>query len=160
MIMTDKRTVTQKVFALLIATLLLPSAASLATTYQYDDAGRLIKVIYDNGMESRYTYDDNGNLVARSTDVINSVDEEALPLATSISPNPTADRLTISVEDADDRPIEITIVALTGETVLSTQRFLRAGECSVDVQHLATGTYQVQVVQGKTSSSTSLVVQR
>ena len=152
---------TQHIFrASILALMMIGAAVTSATTYDYDDAGRLTRVIYDNGMQTTFTYDDNGNLTEKTTTVVNSVDEESRDLSVTIAPNPTSETLTIkSSADGVDR-VEIMFVALTGEVVLRTQRFLNAGQCTVDVQHLATGTYQVQVVQGKTSSSTSLVIQR
>ena len=38
---------------------------SAATAYEYDDAGRLTRVNYSNGMEIVYTYDPAGNLLER-----------------------------------------------------------------------------------------------
>ena len=38
---------------------------SATTAYEYDDAGRLIRVNYSNGMEIIYTYDAAGNLLER-----------------------------------------------------------------------------------------------
>ncbi len=34
-------------------------------TYTYDDAGRLIKVVYDDGVTISYAYDAAGNLLSR-----------------------------------------------------------------------------------------------
>ena len=36
-----------------------------AESYQYDSAGRLIQVTYDDNFFLRYTYDANGNLLSR-----------------------------------------------------------------------------------------------
>ena len=38
---------------------------SATTAYEYDDAGRLTRVNYSNGMEIVYTYDPAGNLLER-----------------------------------------------------------------------------------------------
>lgn len=35
------------------------------TQYSYDDAGRLIQVVYPNGKTITYTYDNAGNLLSR-----------------------------------------------------------------------------------------------
>lgn len=40
---------------------LLASPAFAATTYVYDDLGRLTKVCYDNGQTITYSYDAAGN---------------------------------------------------------------------------------------------------
>lgn len=39
--------------------------SALAIEYQYDAAGRLSQVQYDNGIVISYSYDDNGNLLQR-----------------------------------------------------------------------------------------------
>lgn len=159
--MNDNRTTTQKVFGLMLAVFVgLAAITASATTYQYDDAGRLIKVVYDNGMESRYTYDDNGNLLSRSTDVINSVDENGRQVKTTVSPNPTSNEISVTVHTEDELPIEIRLITITGEVALTTQRYLQAGKCSVDVQHLATGAYQLHVKQGNRVSTTPVVINR
>ena len=48
---------------ILIAAFLLSSVgfSCAATTYNYDDLGRLKQAIYDNGKEIDYTYDPAGN---------------------------------------------------------------------------------------------------
>ena len=40
------------------------AVAGAAERYEYDRAGRLIKVTYDDGSSIAYTYDANGNVVA------------------------------------------------------------------------------------------------
>lgn len=41
------------------------SAGLCAESYQYDAAGRLVVVTYDDGAEIRFTYDANGNRLSR-----------------------------------------------------------------------------------------------
>ena len=49
------------------ATLLFATAIGFAaTTYSYDNAGRLVKVDYGNGATITYTYDSAGNLLSRT----------------------------------------------------------------------------------------------
>ena len=43
--------------------LLMADVPAIAETYQYDDAGRLLSVTYDDGSNIAYTYDANGNLL-------------------------------------------------------------------------------------------------
>jgi YD repeat-containing protein len=38
--------------------------AAAGERYEYDRAGRLVKVVYDDGSTITYTYDKNGNIVA------------------------------------------------------------------------------------------------
>ena len=49
-----------------ILALLAFSAGLAAESYQYDMAGRLIVVTYDDGGEIRFTYDANGNRLSRT----------------------------------------------------------------------------------------------
>lgn len=44
----------------------LLAGASHATTYQYDDLGRLVRETYDSGVEVTYTYDAVGNRTSRT----------------------------------------------------------------------------------------------
>ena len=63
----------QHILLVMTLTLLLgmvgvrPSAADGPTTvrYTYDDAGRLIKAFYSDGMVISYAYDASGNLLTR-----------------------------------------------------------------------------------------------
>ena len=45
-----------------LAALLTASAARAATTYVYDDLGRLVQATYDSGNQITYTYDARGRL--------------------------------------------------------------------------------------------------
>lgn len=42
----------------------------LAETYHYDSAGRLSDVVYDDGRFIHYSYDKNGNMTQKSSNVI------------------------------------------------------------------------------------------
>lgn len=50
-------------------TLTIPSAhaAPGSVSYVYDDLGRLVEVVYDDGTTIHYTYDDAGNREATVT---------------------------------------------------------------------------------------------
>ena len=50
---------------LVAACLLALSAGTGAEIYEYDEAGRLIQVTYDDAFILRYTYDANGNILSR-----------------------------------------------------------------------------------------------
>ncbi len=49
------------------ALLLFSASSATAETYSYDDAGRLTKVVYDDGSFIRYQYDANGNRLMLAT---------------------------------------------------------------------------------------------
>lgn len=78
-------TIFRKIFLLFFAAVLLePSAAIPATQYTYDEAGRLIKVVYDNGKGIRYFYDEADNRQGVAID-----DATSLPTDPPPPPVPT-----------------------------------------------------------------------
>lgn len=48
----------------LLLVCLAAAPALAAERYEYDPAGRLVRVTYDDGSTIAYTYDANGNIVA------------------------------------------------------------------------------------------------
>ena len=46
--------------------LCISAVPALATTYEYDDLGRLVRETYDNGAEIVYAYDAVGNRTSRT----------------------------------------------------------------------------------------------
>jgi len=94
--------------ALVIATPLWAGSA----TYDYDDFGRLIEVLYDDGTRIVYTYDDAGN---RLTQVITVPAPEAdLQIAIADSPDPVVagDNVIYSVTVTNNGPDGATGVTL------------------------------------------------
>ena len=95
--------------ALIIATPLWAASA----VYDYDDFGRLIEVLYDDGTRIVYTYDDAGN---RLTEVITVPAPEAdLGLAITDSPDPVVqgNNVTYSVTVTNNGPDGATAATLT-----------------------------------------------
>jgi YD repeat-containing protein len=58
--------------------LLVFSAGLAAESYQYDTAGRLIVVTYDDGSEIRFTFDANGNRLSRTV-TLPDTDGDGIP---------------------------------------------------------------------------------
>ncbi len=58
-------------FSLIILLLFCSTVICLAGNqiYNYDNAGRLIRVHYDNNAEIQYVYDDAGNLISRTVSI-------------------------------------------------------------------------------------------
>ena len=64
-----------KAFGISFISILLSVSAWIPTfagtiNYTYDDAGRMIEAVYEDGSSITYTYDDNGNLLERVADVL------------------------------------------------------------------------------------------
>lgn len=58
-------------------TILLAAATMVtAETYEYDDAGRLVKVTWDDQRSITYQYDAAGNIVSIVTEGVSGVDDE------------------------------------------------------------------------------------
>ncbi len=132
---------------LIILCLLITASASKAQTYEYDAAGRLIIARYANGLETRYTYDKNGNIVKSATDVISSVDgNDTKPQTLKVSPQPSANEITL--EGLDDAPVVVTLSATNGEEVLRQTATAMAGKAVINIQHLVPGVYAAIAVQG------------
>jgi YD repeat-containing protein len=55
-----------KIIRSLLLLLALTEPVALATTYEYDDLGRLVRETYDNGVEIAFTYDAVGNRTSRT----------------------------------------------------------------------------------------------
>jgi YD repeat-containing protein len=66
-----KKHLSATIFASFIAVALVLAtfahAASGSVSYVYDDLGRLVEVVYDDGTTITYTYDDAGNREATVT---------------------------------------------------------------------------------------------
>jgi len=58
-----------------------PALVAHAETYNYDDAGRLTSVVYDDGTSIAYTYDSAGNIVK-----LQAAEADATPPSTSANP--------------------------------------------------------------------------
>jgi len=142
----------------IIMALLLAVASAQAVTYEYDAAGRLVKVVYDNGMETRYTYDLNGNMIGRKTDAVNTVDEEGAPAKASVSPQPSSEMASITLKEWEGAKVDVTMVDVNGKVVQRVSRYVQNGIIDIDVRHLTSGAYQVSLVNGHHTMTTTVNV--
>jgi len=62
--------------ALVILAFIFSAAVLSAETYEYDDAGRLIKVTWDEQRSITYQYDAAGNIVSIITEGVSGVDDD------------------------------------------------------------------------------------
>jgi len=153
-----------KTTIVIIAFILAFIAASLslaAQQYSYDAAGRLTKVIYSNGLETRYTYDKNGNITNAKTDIINGVDEGTTQtLSLTASPNPANERVVLGMKDLEGERADINVVSSSGEVVLRVSRVIQNGECTIDTRALASGVYNIQCSCSKLKGSLQITIVR
>lgn len=132
-----------------------------AQQYVYDAAGRLTIVRYANGLETRYTYDKNGNILKAKTDVINSVaDADLNKISVAVMPNPTASTLTVSIDAANGERIEVMAVSSLGEVVLRANLTVENRLCRVDVNKLASGAYTLLINNASLVGRTTFLVIR
>ena len=148
-----------KTLTAIILSLIMFQGAS-ALEYEYDAAGRLTKVMYDNGTETRFTYDLNGNMIQKVTDVTSSVSETVIDETVRLYPQPAADRITIEIENVGSERVELSVYDINGALVLKADRYIQNGTCSLDVRHLSNGVYQIRISGGSTKASRSITIMR
>lgn len=89
-----------------LATLLfLLSTTVMADTYQYDKAGRLTTVNYDDGTSITYQYDANGNLIGQTSGAANQA-PVAIDDAFDIVHNATT-VFSVAANDSDDGTLDL-----------------------------------------------------
>lgn len=130
----------------ILTAVLLGTAVINAETYIYDDAGRLVAVRYENSMETRYTYDKNGNITRIKTDVVNSVTEAETLGRLSVMPVPATNKLVLRNLPAGT--VNVSLVSVTGEVVL-TKKYGNVGKTiTVDIENIPSGVYAVRAANG------------
>jgi YD repeat-containing protein len=129
-----------------------------ADNYVYDAAGRLVRVVHDNGMETIYTFDKNGNLTAKKTDLLNSVNDDATSVKVSASPQPSREWVTIRIDEWEGAVVHVTLTNVNGDVVQRVTRHVQNGSFEIDVRHLAAATYNVAIVADGRQTSTRITV--
>jgi Secretion system C-terminal sorting domain len=95
--------------------------------------------------------DGSANTTLEVTEGRVSTNDLAAKIRFDLSPNPVADQLTMSVNSSSAHVLTIHILNLAGQTVLSEKWQIGSGNNAktLDVKHLATGAYMVQVVDNQ-----------
>lgn len=74
-----------------------------------------------------------------------------------VFPNPTNDKITISVKDAINNKYQIKLVDITGK-ILITQGF--RGQTSIDVQKIPSGIYLIELIKdGQIFANKKVIIQ-
>ncbi len=96
--------------------------ALVAETYEYDDAGRLVKVVYDDGSSVSYRYDAAGNILSIIIDAPSGVDVEEVTAKREqtlrIAPNPGYGRVGIEVGIPERSRVELSILDERGDDII------------------------------------------
>ncbi|MCO6466381.1 MAG: T9SS type A sorting domain-containing protein [Bradyrhizobiaceae bacterium] len=128
--------------------IIVASTAMSAEVYKYDQAGRLVSVRYDNGLETTYTYDKNGNIIKVTTAEVNSVDDDVQYGGIQAFPTPALDKVTL--RGLPDGIARVIVSSLHGTVVIDQQYTSSNALLTLDTQSLAPGVYAIKVsIEGK-----------
>ncbi len=78
-----------------------------ADEYTYDDNGRVIEVVHDDGSVTSYTYDDNGNIIETNTvssdsSMINDERTTEIEITTEVTTEETSEGTTEEITTEDE----------------------------------------------------------
>ena len=90
---------------------------------------------------------------------INSVDDDATPLVARVFPQPSTSVLTVECTALADGVVDVDIVNLTGQRVLSTRSVMQGSRLSVPVDGLARGMYSLRIIAGGKPRVTTFFLQ-
>lgn len=132
------------VIFLLMSVLLISQNASIER-YNYDAAGRLIEVIYNDSIQINYEYDLSGNMTRRSVQLaiptgLDPLEEE--PLWT-LYPNPATNQVHIR-SGKSKKPKQIEVVDVTGRIVYK-DNLLSGAASNIAINHFLPGIYVVKL---------------
>lgn len=145
-----------KTLLTILIALSLYAVSADAETYRYDDAGRLVSVRYDSGLETTYTYDNNGNLTKSVTAVANSVASDTRPGPIRVAPIPATSHVTIT--GIPNGTARVTVVSMLGTTLQSSSVQIVDGSTDLDVRDLTTGVYVISFAYSNNIITTTVVI--
>lgn len=148
---------------LFIITFLFPFTANAQNiNYNYDNAGRLIKVSYPNQKEVQYVYDKDGNRIQEVTsEIITSTKpKESTQQDVKIFPNPSNGIFTTQISSTINQPITIEIYSLSGQIVNTYTANVQIGiyDINIKVNPIASGTYIVKVISKTLNTSQKVII--
>ena len=132
------------VIFLLIGVFLIGQNTSIEQ-YDYDAAGRLIKVIYNDSIQINYEYDLSGNMTSRSVQLsiptgLDRLGEETL---WTVFPNPATNIVQIQ-SSPSIKPQQIEIIDVAGRIVYI-DKLRSEGSSSIAINHFLPGIYVVKL---------------
>jgi YD repeat-containing protein len=119
------------------------------TDYEYDNLNRLVKVIFNNGTEKSYVYDDLGNRTQLNTTTL-SIDAETLRNTITLYPNPTNRNLRIRTPQIfNNESIKLKIYDMNGKEIFIKKFEIKEGEIEIDVGTISSGIYLLNLINGR-----------
>jgi YD repeat-containing protein len=161
--MTARRAV---IAAVLAAALSSAAAVVAAETYQYDSAGRLTDVAYQNGGSLHYTYDSNGNVLSIVTSIATAVEEGQTSLQFALgpmTPNPGSGPRRLMFSTPSNGHVTLRVFDVSGRQVATLlDRVMPAGhhDAQFSTDRWAAGVYYYRLELGARSRAGKLVVMR
>jgi|694.fasta_scaffold00005_98 hypothetical protein len=143
--------------------LTLAASANLSITVQFapSAAGTRSATVNINNNdfdEAAYNFKVEGNATLSTVGIKGNTANEDL---TSVFPNPAKDKITITIDAANEKTCQISIVDLAGKLVYEkNNQALIKGNNTIDVntQNFADGTYFVKINMGSNSKTIKLIV--
>jgi Secretion system C-terminal sorting domain/Reeler domain len=104
---------------------------------------------------------DNGTASVKVdlADLTSSVNELAVQIEMSVSPNPSAEMVNLSLTSQSAKNIQIQMTDIGGRTVMSEKWQIQAGENfkQLNINHLVKGAYMVQIIENQNVVSKKIV---
>ena len=121
---------------------------SFAQQYKFDSENRIVKIIYLNGQEVDYSYDNEGNRKARSSNSIVTIEEIVPNDVVNVYPNPYSYELNIQFIYIEYDEITIEFTSSIGEKILIKQisEITENSTQIIDVLALPIGSYFLQIL--------------
>lgn len=119
------------------------------TQYEYDNLNRLVKVIFNDGVEKNYVYDDLGNRTQLNITTL-SIDAETLKNTITLYPNPTNRNLRIKTsQNFNNADVRLRIYDMNGKEIFIKKYELKDDEIEIDVGIISSGIYLLNLINGK-----------
>lgn len=161
--MTARRAV---MLAVLAAALSSAAAAFAAEAYQYDTAGRITDVAYQNGGSIHYTYDANGNILSIVTSLAAAVGDDSPSFQFALgpaTPNPGSGPRNLLFSIPSSGHVALRVFDVAGRQIATLiDKDLGPGryEARFGTDRWAAGVYYYRLTMGARSRTGRLVVLR